>query len=994
MVGTLGLLTVALMVSGRATPALTPDASLSRYIHRSWRTADGLPSAGVAAVAQSADGYIWIGTQEGLVRFDGIRFTVFDSTTTPQIHSNFITALAPSHDGGIWIGTDGGGLLRWNDGVFSLWNTVDGLPGLQIRSLLEDRSHNLWIGTEGGGLAVLKDGRFKVYTKRDGLPGNSVWSLAEGADGSLWMGTDHYGLSHFQDGSFATLTAKDGLPSNGILSLCADVSGGLWVGTTGAGLAYLRGGKSTHYGSREGLPGMTVSSILLDRSGTLWVGTQEGGLSRFKNGAFETCGTNQGLADSLVLALAEDHEGSLWVGTMNGLTQFVDSDFVTCTKDEGLPGDIVLCTYEDRAGNLWAGTSAGVAEIPKSGPMRSFAPRQGLPGSMVFAIHEDRAGNLWFGIEGHGIARFEDGEFENLTMREGLICNNISSFCDGSEGGLWVGTPSGLSFIQGGKITNYRLHNGSATEGVNALAQGRERDLWVGTNTGTLHRFKDGAWTTFGPEYGSPAVRVTSVNAIHVDKEDTLWLASSAGLIRFKDGKSAVFTRKNGLLSDFLYQVLEDDRGRLWMTCNRGVFVVSKAQLERVANGSGELVTYRVYDTSDGMKSAECNGGGAPAGCRRRDGRLCFPTMMGVAVIDPARVHVDTTAPSTAIEGIKADGEPLPLVQGLSLHAGLRRIELKYTALSFRAPEKIAFRYRLIGYDKDWIEAGMHRETYYTNLPPGEYSFSVVARTRDGVWGTSASALRFTVQPFFYQTKTFIILCVLAALGAAFAGNRLVIVQLRARNAVLHERTRIARDIHDTVAQGLTGVVLQLDTVERLIAARPADALGHLARARELLGANLDETRRAIGALRPRLLEQEDLPAALRRLGESMTKGGAIKFSVDVKGRIRHLRDKAAEEDLWKIAQEAIVNALRHGKGGHIEISLSYSSSALRITVRDDGPGFAPPTGAAGNSHGLLGMRERAKARGWDLGITSAPGLGTTVSVTVPMPRWPIRWTT
>lgn len=231
-------------------------------------------------------------------------------------------------------------------------------------------------------------------------------------------------------------------------------------------------------------------------------------------------------------------------------------------------------------------------------------------------------------------------------------------------------------------------------------------------------------------------------------------------------------------------------------------------------------------------------------------------------------------------------------------------------------------------------------------------------------------------------------------MGAAFVVNRLVIVQLRARNAVLHERTRIARDIHDTVAQGLTGVALQLDTVERLIAARPTDALGHLARARELLGANLDETRRAIGALRPRLLEQEDLPSALRRLGESMTKGSAIKFSVDVKGRIQRLRDKAAEEDLWKIAQEAIVNALRHGKGGHIEVSLNYSSRALCLTVRDDGPGFAPPSAAAGNSHGLLGMKERAQKRGWNLEIASASGLGTTVSVTVPMPRWPIRWTT
>ena len=992
-VGALGLLAVALVVSGKPALALTPGASLSQYIYRSWRTADGLPSGAILAFAQSTGGYLWMGTQEGLVRFDGVRFTVFDSANTPEIRNNSIMALAPSHDGGVWIGTEGGGLLRWADGAFSVWSIVDGFPRLKIRSLLEDHLHNLWIGTEDGGLAMLKGGRIKVYTKRDGLPGNTIWSLAEGGDGSIWIGTDRYGLSHLKDGTFATLTAKDGLPSNGILSLCADASGGLWVGTAGAGLAYLRGGKSTHYGSRDGLPGLTISSILLDKSGTLWVGTQEGGIGRSKNGAFETCGTTQGLADNLVLALAEDHEGSLWVGTVNGLTQFVDSDFVTYTKDQGLPSNTVLCTYEDRIGNLWAGTVDGVAEIPKSGPIKSYSPHNGLPGSMILAVHGDPAGDLWFGIQGHGIARLQHGRFERVTMRDGLICNNVSGFCDANDGGLWVGTPSGLSLIQGGTITNYTLNNGSGTEGVMALASGRDGSLWVGTNTGTLNRFKDGAWTTFGPKYGSPAVRVTGLHSIYEDQEGTLWIGSADGLVRFKDGKSAVFARKDGLFHDFIYQVLEDDRGRLWITCNRGVFVVSKSVLDRVANGSTERITCRVYDTSDGMKSAECNGGGAPAGVRRRDGRLCFPTMMGVAVIDPAQVPVNAAPPSTAIEGIKADGEPMPLVQGLSLHAGVRHIEFQYTALSFRAPEKIAFRYKLLGYDKDWIEAGTHREAFYTNLRPGDYSFSVAARSRDGVWGTTIPALRLTVQPFFYQTKTFIVLCSLAALGTAFAANRLVIAQLRARNAVLHERTRIARDIHDTVAQGLTGVVLQLDTVERLIAARPTDALGHLARARELLGANLDETRRAIGALRSHLLEQEDLPSALRRLGESMTKGSAIKFSVNVEGRIRHLRDKAAEEDLWKIAQEAIVNALRHGKGGHIEVSLYYSSSALRITVRDDGPGFAPPIGAVGDSHGLLGMRERGKARGWDLDIMSAPGLGTTVSVTVPMPRWPIRWT-
>lgn len=990
--GAVAILAFGLLLAVVPVRALAPDTRLSQCMHRSWNTADGLPSGGLMSLAQDSDGYMWIGTQGGIVRFDGVRFTVYDSTNTPEIHNDFIMAICPSLSGGVWIGTFGGGLLRCDADVFALWTKTNGLPSMQIRSLLEDRSHNLWIGTDGGGLAVMKDGLIKVYTTRDGLPGNRVWSLAEGPDGALWIGTDRHGVCRFENGKFTTITTKDGLPSNGIRSLCADTIGNMWIGTSGAGLACYRGGKITLYGTKEGLPGMTVSSLLLDKTGMLWVGTEEGGLARFQKGAFETFTSRQGLANNLVQSLAEDTEGNLWIGTVSGLTQLVDSDFYTLAVEQGLPGDIALCAYEDRAKNLWIGTTEGVTKVPQSGPIESYTPDNGLPGSMVFAIHQDSAGTLWFGIQGHGVAQLNRGKFERLTMKDGLICNNVRSFADATGGGLWAGSASGLSLIQDGKITNFTLHNGSAVEGITALTRARGGGLWVGTDQGTLHHLKEGAWTTFGPMFGTPAIPVDTIECIYEDKEGTLWLGSSAGLIRFRGGQSIAFTQKNGLISSNIHQVLEDDRERLWMASNRGVLVVSKADLNHVADGASERVTYRTYDTSDGMKSSECNGGGAPSGCRLKDGRLCFPTLVGLAIIDPTHGRQDTLAPPTAIEGIKADGEPLPLAKNLSLHAGVRRIELQYTALSFLAPERIAFRYKLLGYDKGWIDAGTHREAYYTNLPPGAYSFSVVACSRDGVWNASAPTLRFRVQPFFYQTKAFILLCVLAALGAAFAGNWLVVVQLRARNAVLRERTRIAREIHDTVAQGLTGVALQIDTAESLMTSRPLDAQGHMVRARELLGKSLDETRRAIRALRPHLLEQKNLPSALRSLGDSMTKGSSTQFSVKVKGHARPFRDRAAEEDLWKIAQEAIVNALRHGKCGHIEVSLDYSAKALRAGVRDDGPGFEPDSQAAGISHGLLGMKERAKERGWNLEITSAPGLGTTVLVTVPLFRRPLFW--
>lgn len=984
-----GLALTTLFLPGRPTLALSPQTALGHYLHREWRTPEGLPSGAILAMAQTRDGYIWLASQEGLARFDGVRFDVFNSANTPQIQNNFMTALLTDRDGALWIGTLGGGLLRWSDGSFTSWTEAGGLPSNAVRCLCQTRDGTLWIGTERGGLVSRKDGRFTLYGERQGLVGKTIWCLAEGADGTLWIGTDREGLSRYKGGAFVHLTREDGFASEPILSLCADAQGGLWVGTP-AGVVYLLNGESRRLGSKEGLPGPSVSAVLQDRTGTIWIGTQEGGFGRLKGGAFETYPPEGGGSKLMVLSLFEDREGSLWVGTFDGLRQLVDADFVSYGTEDGLPGDVVVCSYEDRAGNLWIGTSEGLGVMSKGGAIRSVTPKAGLPGSMVVSIHEDRAGAMWFGIMGRGLARLEGGVFKRVSMKDGLICNNVMCMCDGDDGGLWAGTPSGMSLVREGTITNFKRSEGLGDDNIMTVTRLADGSVWAGGANGTLSRFKGGAWRVFGTAEGLPKSGITS---IYEDPQGVLWIASFAGLIRFEGGRARIYTRKEGLFNDSIHQVLEDDRGKLWISCNQGVFSVDKEALDGVASGRLEKIPFRYFDSRDGMQSAECNGGGNPAGCKTSDGRLCFPTMRGIAIIDTHRAEGDAIPPLVALESVEADGESLAPKAGLRLGPGIRRLIFRFAALSFRAPDRVQFRYRLQGFDEAWIDGGSHREASYTNLRPGSYVFEVMAHSKEGLWSRSGERVAFELKPFFYQTRWFLLLCVLLTLVILVGANRLVIQQLRARNAVFAERNRLAREIHDTVAQGLTGVALQLDTAANLIDGQPKEAKGHLVCARTMLGDSIGETRRAIRALRPRILEEEEsLAEALRRLGASMTSGSQFQVSVEVSGRVRRLRGKAAEEDLWRIAQEAIVNSLRHGTGGHIDVSLAYAPKALCLTVRDDGPGFAPHDGAAGNSHGLLGMKERASARGWTLDIKSAPGLGTTVAVTLPLPRWPIPW--
>ena len=738
--------------------ALAPERDTGQYVHRVWRASErGLPSNVVQTVLQTSDGYLWLGTESGLVRFDGVAFVTFDTDNTEQLQHNTIQCLFEDRDRNLWIGTWGGGLTRYRAGTFVTYTTADGLANDLIRNVAEDREGSIWIGTFGGGVSRLRNGEFTTFSTEDGLSSNEVRTLFADGEGDLWIGTRDGGLQVYRDGRFQTYGVADGLPSDYVTSLFEDREGTLWIGTIGGGLVAFKDGKFTSYGKEDGLASDQVSSVYEDRDGNLWVGTRGGGLSRRTNGRFTSFTTEHGLSNDLIRAILEDREGNLWVGTYGGgLNQFSNGAVVTYTTDEGLAGDLVWPIIEDREGAVWLGTWTGLSRL-KDGKFTTFTTDDGLPKNAVFALEEDRDGALWVGTFGGGLARYRDGEFETFTTEDGLANDTILAVKEDSEGAVWIGSNGGgLTSYANKRFKVFTTADGLSNDIISCIQQDREGALWIGTRTGGLNRLQDGVFTVFGPDQGLPS---QEVRAIHEDSAGSLWIGTRGGLARIVDGQLSAITTRHGLPDRIVYWILEDDRGNMWMSSGKGIWRVSLEQLNAVADGSVPRLQPVLYSESDGMKSAECNGGAQPAGWRTREGILWFPTSLGAAAIDPGLIHTAALPPPVYLESVIADdrawSDQLISAAPLELGPGLEHLEIHYTALSFTAPEKNEFRYKLEGFDSEWVDAGSRRAAYYTSLPPGEYTFRVMASNNVGVWNETGASLSFSVAPYFHETYPF-----------------------------------------------------------------------------------------------------------------------------------------------------------------------------------------------------------------------------------------------
>ncbi|MCS6805273.1 MAG: sigma 54-interacting transcriptional regulator, partial [Blastocatellia bacterium] len=768
-----------------------PSRVAQGYIQTVWTTEDGLPQNSVTAILQSRDGYLWLGTFGGLVRFDGVKFTVFTAGNTKGLESERILTLYEDRHGVLWIGTEHGGLTRYAQGAFTTYRMKDGLPSDKVLSLSGGDNEILWIGTEDG-LVRLQSGRFQTYTTNDGLPHREVLALHQDRQGTLWIGT-RGGLSQLTAEGFRTYTSRDGLPSNMVNVIREGRDQSLWIGT-GNGVARLKdraitrlsipgqpigGSRSLHedeeqtlwVGSHDGLVlvqknGQTsrqaiaqVWAIFEDREKNLWVGTNGAGLHRWRKRQLITYTRAMGLAGDNLIPITEDGEGSIWIGAQcEGLSQFKDGRFTTYTDKLGLHNRCVRTLLTDRDGSVWIGTVGEVAHF-KDGVFTRYGPEQGLANAFLWSLYRDRQGTLWVGTGGGGLYRFDNGRFTTFRVADGLVDNDVRFITEDREGNLWIGTVGGLSRFKDGIFTNYT------------------------TRDGLSHNF---------------------IRAIHEDADGTLWIGTyGGGLNRFKGGRFTPITTRNGLFDDTVSRILEDDRGNFWMSSNRGIFRVSRKELNEFAERTRRAIISVTYGVSDGMESSECNGGGQPAGWKARDGKLWFPTIKGAVVVDPTIIN--ETPPLMGIERLEIDKQAVSLWSAITAPPGSGNLEIHYTGLSFVASEKVRFRYQLEGYEREWIDAGARRIAYYTNIPPGRYRFRVMAMNNDGVWSESSADVEFTLRPHFYQTRWFYVLIGAALAVMGWGGYRLRVKQLERRTRLLEA----------TVAERTAEVVEQRNRLEQ-----------------------------------------------------------------------------------------------------------------------------------------------------------------------------------
>ncbi|HEY8550018.1 MAG TPA: two-component regulator propeller domain-containing protein [Vicinamibacterales bacterium] len=952
--------------------ALDPEKAITQYVHDSWQAGQGLRQNAVRAIAQTPEGYLWLATQAGLVRFDGVTFTLFSPLSEPALKASIVLALAVDPQGTLWAGTDGGGLVAFRQGRFVSYTMADGLSQDFVWSVTAARDGTIWAGTGGGGLSRLRGSDIH----RAGLVHQRVTSILEDRTGALWVGTTG-GLRRLADGEWHAYTVADGLGSETILALCQDRHGAIWIGTS-RGLTRFDRRRFTTYTTRDGLPSNAIRALLEDRDGNLWIGTLDGGLTRQRNGRFEVFSRQDGLTDDSVLALFEDREGSLWIGTRNGLNRLRDSAVTTFTAREGLPTDAVRTVLADRDGSVWVATDGGgLAHLRVDGRIRIYTREDGLVDDRLTWLHQTRDGAIWVAGGENGISRIAGGRVTSWPSPTRL--NAISE----DDEGLLVSTPRGELFrFADGRFFPDPLAAGYVRQLAYSIYVDKRGRRWLATNEGILHH--DGArWHHFTQRDG---LADEHVYAIHEDERGVLWVATRGGLSRFANGRFTTYTRDEGLPDEILFHILDDGLGHFWINTSLGIFRVSRAELDEVAAGRRRTVSVVTYGTDDGMKSAEANAHVQPAAARAKDGRLWFVTAKGVARIDPRDLPRNELRPTVLVERLVTDAETLAPAPLLNLPAGTRRVEIHYTALSLLSPERVRFKYKLDGYDDDWIDAEGTRSAAYGRLPPGRYTFRVRASNNDGVWNDEGAELTFSVAPMFHQTIWFYALCGISLVLVAWGIYKLRLRQMRAKfDLVLAERNRLAREFHDTVEAGFVGITLQLDVAAAKVESAPAQALRHLALAREMVMHSIAEARRSVWDLRAYALEQGNLASALERAARDVT-GGKLEAEVRVIGTPRPL-PAVTETNLLRIGQEAITNAAKHAGASRLLIELAYDAGAVRLRVSDDGCGFVPPEGGSrGGAFGLLGMRERANKLGGTLTVFSRPGAGTEVAADVPLP--------
>ncbi|MEO8619431.1 MAG: two-component regulator propeller domain-containing protein [bacterium] len=776
-------LTLAWSAHAQTAPGgLDPRKAISQYALDTWQTEQGMPQSLVNALARTSDGYLWIGTQLGLTRFDGLTFTTFNARNTPALRAMDITALFVDRSGTLWIGDGISGASRLTGGAITTvgWD----LPAPQVHRFYETRDRTIWAGTEGG-LFKLIDGMFRP------VPGveSSVRAFAELPNGALLLGTDH-GLFAWNENRLTRWESPGGRIDGAVGSLLLDAHDTLWIGLTGE-LVRVAGKEFTRFTTRDGVPNTSVQQILRDRNDRIWIGTHERGIARLDGTHFEVFTRANGMVGDDVTALLEDPEGSLWAATLNGgLNRFRDAKFAVYGLHESMPADEIWSVYADRDGSILSGAERGGMTRLANGRVTNASA--GLPGGKLYTMLRTADSTLWAGTDS-GTFRQRKGSWETLAAPNRLPPGRASVFFEDRDGALWIGGSFGLYRYANGVFRSFTSEAGVRKARVWTVCQEGDGTLWFGTIGQGVIRFRDGKFTPFNAKNG---LSHDAIEALYASS-DGVWVGSAfGGLDLIRNGRITTLPVSQVPMIDLL-SINEDAHGRLWFSSSQGLYSASKRQLLDAADGRHTAVDIRRYDQFDGLRSTEFNGGGRNSSWKGDDGRLWFPSMKGLVVVDPDRERLDPQPPAVHVERVLFDGKEIPQKSGVELPPGEGRLEFRYTATSLLIPSRVSFRYKLEPFDKDWVNAGNRRVAYYTGLPAGRYRFKVIATNSDGVWNLVGTSFALRLKPHFIETFWFQLLVALGLLAAAAAMVRLRTHQIRQRarelTTLVDERTAALR---------------------------------------------------------------------------------------------------------------------------------------------------------------------------------------------------------
>lgn len=953
----------------------------------SWTTENGLPQNSIRDILQTRDGYLWLATEGGLVRFDGARFVVFDRSV-PGFESQRIGALREDRHGTLWAGTSDGKLIRYQAGRFTTYGGKDGLPkagspavgggrieedaegrlwvtwidavtqlaGTQMRNFVPGdftmpalRHRHLyldsWWRLDSAVLRVLAAGRVHAYTLPGAVAATGVNGVNTDARGNFWIRTAGAGVLSASEDRIERFTVEDGLPTNAPDGLFhGDGKGSIWFFERGTSAIY-----QIKEGANRRLAIVGGRSLYVDREGSTWIGTVAHGLHRLRDDLFTLYTEREGLSLDVTYPVLQDRSGTIWIGTGGGLNKYADRRFSAYGAADGLPSGNITCLYEDRNGRLWVGTDAGLT--------------------------------------------YRDGSrFTRYTAGAGLALASVSAMHEDRQGTLWIATGTGLVRRDGDRFTRYTAADGLTHDGVTALFEDRSGALWIGTYQGVT-RLRDGVWTPFGEPQGFVG---NEVRAFHEDADGHLWIGTyDGGLYRLVEDRLTRYTRNEGLHDNGVFQILEDDHGHFWIGSNRGLSRVSRAELNDVAAGRRRAVTPVVFGVRDGLRSIEFNGGRHPSGLKAADGRLWFPTMAGVAVIDPSVIR-PVPVPRPIIEEIRVAGEVLEPGQQLTVPSDAAMFEIAYTAPTFVNPDQVRFRYRLSGLSDAWVDAGGRRSAVFYRLPPGRYTFVLAASNHTGEWSADGPALSIVVLPPFWGTWWFRLLAVAvlaSALLGVHAGRMRRVRREQAQRSVYlqelidaqeQERTRISNEMHDSLGYEMSMVKQRV----RESLARPAldaDVHSDFREVLRLADRIEGEMKTIAYALRPYHLDKVGLTRSIQELVSEMREASGVELSATL-AAIDDLFTPDAEIHLYRMIQESLNNIVKHSGARRATVTISRVGATVEIRVEDDGEGLVKDRERTAAGLGLVGIRERAGLLGGDVRIESLQRRGTSIIVRVPVP--------